>query len=231
MSTLHNYNVEAKRPWITHDNSIYHKREQGQLIANWTLFAIFPALSALYLIWTLLHVPPALTNITTQDTLPYIPAKAEIVENVINVMVQGSGLTGGAGGVGSPQVERSLEAYIQNESNSTHFLLIKVGRAIRQTEVHYFDFQPGVAFHTTYTYTSPETQFHGWVVGYYIPTRARLENGRLAVDRIWWNNDSFIVSAFAIFSGALILYYIAAAILNQTLIIQLIKRLYPFKTT
>src|SRR3989304_6583222 len=56
----------------------------------------------------------------------YLPQNFEVMESITNTFENYEFLNGGAGGVGLPQFNRTIEAYKAHESGNTHYIDLSV---------------------------------------------------------------------------------------------------------
>lgn len=162
-------------------------------------------------LWATANPPAAMTS---TDPLPYLPANYELVLKVTNTFQEHRVIGGGAGGVGHPQVERSIDAYQQTERDTVHFLTIRSARMDGSvTALDYWDFQPEKVIHAIYTYPSPSWQYHGLTVAYYGPVKGRVENNSLVVERAPGSKNEFYFLIFLLWLVAALFYGAAAAMI------------------
>jgi hypothetical protein len=105
----------------------------------------------------------------------------EIVSDLKNFFVERIAL-GGAGGIASMQIERSMDVYIEKErENNLHFLVIGNKMGERETDLDYFAKGDSTThvFHAASAIESPVA--NRWST--YLPETFKVEEGKLIIDR------------------------------------------------
>lgn len=158
---------------------------------------------------------PAVYTMTTSHPMAYLPTNFEVVEGVTNIFKEEVRL-GGAGGAGAPQVERSLQAYRENERKDvTHFLTISPGE---ETIVDYYDFQPEKVIHTSIEQESPT--WGRWLpLGSYHAVKGKIEEGELVLERWFGPNGTSLLLLFLSMVVATVVYIAAIRPLLNRLVI------------
>lgn len=166
---------------------------------------------------------PAVYTMTTSHPMAYLPTNFEVVEGVTNIFKEEVRL-GGAGGTGSPQVERSLQAYRENERKDvTHFLTIS---PCEETIVDYYDFQPEKVIHTSVEQDSPTWERWGLLLGSYHAVKGKIEEGELVLERWFGPNGTSLLLLFLSTVVATVVYIAAIRpLLNWLIIDRIFNRL------
>ena len=165
---------------------------------------------------------PAISTRTTSHPMPYLPTNFEVVENVTNVFKEEMRF-GGAGGIGSPQVEMSMQAYRENErKDTTHFLVISPGE---KTVVDFYDLHPGKVVHTNIEQDSPTWGRWGLLLGSYRAKEGTLRDGELVLERVFFPNGTILVLALLASVVATAIYAAAIRPLNWLIINRIFNRL------
>lgn len=187
------------------------------------LFGVF--IFGVALIGTIMLVSPTVMTMTTTHTVPYLPANYEVVEGVTNVFSETTAL-GGAGGVGFPQVERSLKAYREHEREGVvHYVAISPGEI---TIIDYYDIQAEKVIHANIRArtTSPSWKRWGVVFGYYKPIGGTIDECQLVLERSFESNFNTALLFIFVAAPGLTLYHIVVKyVLSPFVIDRVFQRL------
>ena len=171
--------------------------------------------------WMTALTTPITTTMTTSHPMPYLPTNYEVVEDVTNVFKEGVGF-GGAGGIGFPQVERSLQAYRENERKDvTPFLVVSPGE---ETVVDYYDLHPEKVIHTSIEQDSPTWGRWGLLLGSYPAQKGTIKDGQLVLQRSFVCNGTTLLSMFLSTVVAIVVYIVLIRPLLNRLVIDPIFR-------
>lgn len=137
---------------------------------------------------------PAELSITTRHKIEYLPANYLVVSKVTNFFSHNQGLTGGAGGIGLPQVELSLSQYQARHGKELQYLTF-TPRAGRETaNLEYFDIQPSLVLHTSQSFDDPWFYALGVVpVGYWLAESASVEGLEIFIQRSYILSGDFLL--------------------------------------
>lgn len=160
-------------------------------------------------------------TMTTRYPIPYLPANYTLVEKVTNKFVENVAI-GGAGGLGAPQVDMSLDMYKGAESSSLHYLTLVHNTENTNTVLHYYDLQPARVVHTASVFMATRAFSNlGGELGAYKGTSGKIDGNDLIVD------GKYVASAETTFTLAVvILSFFALWIFGAVRINLFINKLY-----
>lgn len=136
---------------------------------------------------------PAELSITTRHKIEYLSTNYLVVSKVTNFFSQNQGLTGGAGGIGLPQVELTLSQYQGRHERQTQYLTFTPGGSRKTSSLEYFDIQPSVVLHSQQSFEEPWFYALGIVpVGLWVAESASVEGLEIFIQRSYTLSGDFL---------------------------------------
>jgi len=156
-------------------------------------------------------------TLTTTHNLPYLPANHEVVEGLTNVFSE-QVVFGGAGGVGLPQIELSLDSFKQHEDPTevTYLIITDLNTQYAPLKLEGFSIHNDRVFHAVIAEVpSPTWGKLGLTFGSYMAVTASLQNDKLIVQRTLMPADWIFIPMLIILVIVSIIYWVIIKILND----------------